>query len=94
MTQTSTNKLFNLSNHITSIAMECIPNRLIRIRPGEPYWISSDIKSLIRKRKRAYRKAKYPRLQHHWNRFRELRNKLINSVREAKESHKMELRIN
>ena len=25
----------NLSNHIKSIAMECIPNRLTRIRPGE-----------------------------------------------------------
>ena len=48
MTQTSTtnwedmydpdvNKhAINLSNHIISIAMECIPNRLTRIRPGEP----------------------------------------------------------
>ena len=67
----------NLSNHITYIAMECIPNRLTRIRPGEPYWISSDIKRLIRKRKRAYRKAKRSGLQHHWNRFKELRNKVI-----------------
>ena len=40
----------NLSNQITSLAMECIPNRLTRIRPDEPYWINSDIKRLIRKR--------------------------------------------
>ena len=89
MYDTDVNKhALKLSNYITSIAMECIPNRLTRIRPGEPYWISSDIKRLIRKHKRAYRKAKRSGLQHHWNRFKELRNKVINLVRKAKESHK------
>ena len=60
----------NLSNQITSLAMECIPNRLTRIRPGEPYWINSGIKRLIRKRKRAYRKAKRSGILQHWNKFR------------------------
>ena len=68
--------------------MECIPNRLTRIRPGEPYWINSGIKCLIRKRKRAYKKAKGSGLQNHWNKFRKLRNKIIKLIREAKESHK------
>ena len=66
----------NLSNQITSLAMECIPNRLTRIRPGEPYWINSGIKRLIRKRKRAYRKAKRSGILQHWNKFRNLRNEI------------------
>ena len=78
----------NLSNQITSLAMECIPNRLTRIRPGEPYWINSGIKRLIRKRKRAYRKAKRSGILQHWNKFRNLRNEITKLIREAKESHK------
>ena len=45
----------NISNHIITIAKECIPNRKTRIKPDEPAWINSDIKRLIRKRKRSYK---------------------------------------
>ena len=71
-----------------SLAMECIPNRLTRIRPGEPYWINSGIERLIKKRKRAHRKAKQSGILQHWNRFKNLRNEIIELIREANESHK------
>ena len=44
----------NILEHIQEIAKECIPNRTTRIRPREPQWITTAIKLLIRKRKRAY----------------------------------------
>ena len=48
----------NITSTILSIAKECIPNRQITIRPSEPPWITTEIKRNIRKRKRAYQKAK------------------------------------
>ena len=46
----------NISNHIITFAKECIPNRKTRIKPEEPGWINPEIRRLIRKRKRAYKK--------------------------------------
>lgn len=73
-----------ITDHITDIAKECIPNRITRIRPCEPSWITSHIKYLIRRRKRAYRKAKRTDLHWHWHKFRELRNKVTKLIRDSK----------
>ena len=73
-----------ITNHITDIAKECIPNRVTRIRPCEPSWINSHIKYLIRRRKRAYRKAKRTDLHWHWHKFRQLRNKVTKLIRDSK----------
>ena len=43
----------NTTDHIISISKACIPNRLTRIKPDEPFWMNTNIKSYIRKRKRA-----------------------------------------
>ena len=56
----------NIAFTILSIAKECIPNRQITIRPSEPPWITTEIKRKIRKRKRAYRKAKSTGLEIDW----------------------------
>ena len=73
-----------ITNHITDITKECIPNRVTRIRPCEPAWITSHIKNLIRRRKRAYRKAKRTDLHWHWHKFRQLRNKVTKLIRDSK----------
>ena len=77
----------NFTNHILYIAKECIPNRVIRVRPSDPPWLTTYIKRFIRKRKRAYRKAKLTNLPTNWNKFRKLRNKVVNMIREAKNTH-------
>ena len=41
----------NITNHILNIAKECIPTKVIRVRPTDPPWLTSRIKSYIRKRK-------------------------------------------
>ena len=46
-------------------ARECIPNNNVRIKASEPPWITSSIKSLIRKRKRSYKKAQKTRAVGH-----------------------------
>ena len=74
----------DITNHMTDIAKECIPNRVTRIRPCEPFWITSHIKYLIRGRKRAYRKAKRTDLHWHWHKFRQLRNKVTKLIRDSK----------
>ena len=47
----------NISNHIRLIVKECIPNKVVTIKPSDPPWLTNYIKRFIRKWKRAYRKA-------------------------------------
>ena len=47
-----------VTKHIIEIAKQCIPNRLIKVNPTEPSWITTNIKRQIRKRKRLYKRAK------------------------------------
>lgn len=76
----------NLTDKIISLAKSCIPNKEVRIRPNEPAWITHSIKKLIRKRKRAYRKAKLSNLPFHWEKFKKIRNKVISLIRDSKKS--------
>ena len=76
----------NLNVAITDLASECIPNRVIRIKPSDPPWITSTLKKFIRKCKRAYRKAKKTNLESNWKKFRKLRNRTITMVRDSKQS--------
>ena len=78
----------NISNHIIKIAKECIPNTKTRIKPDEPPWINQEIKILIRKRKRAYKKAKRTNFHDHWVKFKHIRNRVINSIRDSKQKLK------
>ena len=61
----------NLHSTITKLASECIPNKIIKIKPTEPSWINAKIKQYIRKRKRA------------WTQFKTLRNKTVSLIRDA-----------
>lgn len=74
----------NITNHIIAISKVCIPNRMTRIRRHEPSWINSMIKLYIRKRKRAYKKAKQTNSNAHWQKFKQLRNRVTKMIRDAK----------
>lgn len=75
----------NISNQVSKLAAECIPNKLIRIKPSEPSWITSNVKKYIRKRKRAYRKAKRTNTHQDWLKFKKLRNHTTQVIRDAKQ---------
>ena len=77
----------NLNETITSIASQCIPNKHVRIRPLDPPWLSSTLKRQIRKRKRAYKRAKVTNFESHWKSFKKIRNKVTKLIRDSKQSH-------
>lgn len=81
----------NITDRILKLSKRCIYNRNINIKPNEPKWLTSNIKCQIRKRKRAYRKAKRTNSPIHWEKFRQLRNNTINLIRIAKSNHTKQL---
>ena len=77
----------NINSAIVSLAAECIPNRYIKIKPLEPPWITSFLKRHIRKRKRAYKKAKKTNSDSHWKIFKKLRNRVVTMIRDSKKAY-------
>ena len=75
-----------INSAILSIAYEAIPNRSITINHSDPPWITSCIKRHIRKRKRAYRKAKTTGYDSGWIKFKKLRNNVVSLIRNSKRS--------
>ena len=75
----------NITNHLNALTAECLPNKTVRIRPSDPPWITTAIRKLIRKRKRAYQKAKQINTPRLWNNFKKKRNKVIESIRQSKQ---------
>ena len=75
-----------ITNHIIEISNECIPNKIVRVKPSNLPWLAANIKKLIRKRKRLFRKGPTndPIL---WQRFRRLRNKITSMIRLSKQNH-------
>ena len=76
----------NITEKILEISKLCIPNKIIRIRPSEPTWMNSSIKKLIRKRKRAFRKAKRSQSPAHWAKFKQIRNDVVTAIRQSEKS--------
>ncbi|MCG8078294.1 MAG: hypothetical protein JAY75_18895, partial [Candidatus Thiodiazotropha taylori] len=76
----------NLVQKMLNLAEMCIPNKVVTIRPTDPPWITSTIKRYIRKRKRAYRKAKRTNLTSDWSNFKKLRNKVVSMIRKSKQT--------
>ena len=84
----------NITAKVLGIANECIPNRNITVNPSDPPWITTGLKRYIRKRKRAYHRAKETKTDTDWHKFKKLRNKTVRLVRNAKQILIKNLRIN
>ena len=74
----------NITKHILTAAKNTIPYKKVTIRPNEPEWMNSKIKTLIRQRKRLFRKAKRTNTEHAWNKFKLKRNEVTKHLREGK----------
>ncbi|MCG8047724.1 MAG: reverse transcriptase domain-containing protein [Candidatus Thiodiazotropha endolucinida] len=77
----------NIQSTILSLAKECIPFKKIKIRPFDPPWLNAILKRKIRKRKRAYKKAKRTNQERHWTKFKNLRNEVTDLLRKSKQSY-------
>lgn len=76
----------NITEQLISLSKACIPNKSVRIRPADPPWLTTNIRKHIRKRKRAYKKAKLTNSAHNWNKFKNLRNAVTNMIRNSKKT--------
>ncbi|XP_053383630.1 uncharacterized protein LOC128549901 [Mercenaria mercenaria] len=81
----------NITNQILSMSNKYIPNKIVTIRQSEPPWIHNDIRKCIRKRNRAYDKAKISQNPRHWQAYKQLRNKTTDMLRQAK--HHLSVKI-
>ena len=77
----------NLSNHIISLAEKQIPNKYVTVRNAEPMWLNSQLRRMIRKRKRLFKKAKRTKLSQDMNLYKQYRNEVTKLIRKSKKSH-------
>ena len=71
----------NITNNIKTLSYECIPNKIVNIRQTE--WMHNKLRKLMRKRKRAYEKAKRTNLTQHWAYYKQLRNETTSLFRSS-----------
>ena len=75
------------TNAVKNVCEKVIPSKVVRIRPSDPPWFCSSIRYAIRKRKRAFRRAKRTNLPEHWATFKIYRNEAVKVLRNAKASY-------
>ena len=68
------------------MSSECIPNKYAKIRPSETPWMHNELRELMKKRKRAYDKAKRTKLTHHWDKYKKQRNDTTTLMRSSTNS--------
>ena len=77
----------NVTNKIIETGEKNIPVKYITVRPKDPPWMCNYIRKTIRKRKRLHRKAKKSNNPDTWRKFRNIRNKCVNLIRDAKSKY-------
>jgi hypothetical protein len=64
----------SITQTITDIANDTIPNIIISIRKDNPPWLTTAMKKQIRRKKRIHKRAKQTNLEGYWLTFRKARN--------------------
>ena len=77
----------NIANHFRTIAEKHIPNKDATIRTSDPPWLDSNIRKLIKKRRRLFNKAKRTRTNEDTNKYRRFRNKVTKCIRQSQKKH-------
>ena len=76
----------NITEHIIKSTSKHIPNKFINVRPSDPSWLNTNIKKLIRKRKRFYTKYKKSRANSDHEKYKKIRNHVNNEIRKSKQA--------
>ena len=84
----------NITECITKLAKKHIPNKDINIRKSDPAWLTTDIKQLIRKRKRLYDKYKIKKNITGFEIYKNIRNKITLEIRKSNKKKKKISSIN
>ena len=76
-----------ISKVITNASERAIPHKIVTIQSKDHPRVTSTIRKLIRKRKRAYKKYKRTSILHYWAKYKRLRNSCVKEIRESKKSY-------
>ncbi|MCG8077918.1 MAG: reverse transcriptase family protein, partial [Candidatus Thiodiazotropha taylori] len=76
----------NVTNHIINTAKKHIPNKNIIIRHSDPEWLTSNIKKMMRKRKRLYDKYQKAKNEANLSAYKIFRNKVTAAIRRSKKT--------
>ncbi|XP_062581833.1 uncharacterized protein LOC134243596, partial [Saccostrea cucullata] len=68
-----------------------IPKKQITIRPSDKPYITTEIRRKMRQRKRIHKKAMHTKNPLHWQKFRQVRNEVIDLVRKSRKEYKIKL---
>ena len=82
------------TNKLMEFLKICIPSKIVRIRPDDKPWYDSEIRKYSRKRDRMRAIAKTSGKPQDWSKFKNLRNKVNNLKKHAKEHFYSTLEIN
>ena len=74
----------NVTDKILELCEQTIPSKEIIVRPADTPWMNGIVRKAIRKRKRAHKTAKRLNSNESWAKYRILRNKSVNAIKNAK----------
>ena len=75
------------TDKLLSISEECIPVKFVTIRPRDLPWMNNNIRKLMRRRNRLYKKYKKNKTTALYENFKQLRNEVTNNLRKAKKEY-------
>ena len=76
-----------LTNALIEASEKSIPNKIVQKRPKDHPWITCHIRNLIRKRRRIFRKYKKTYDYNLREKFKVIRNKVVNEIRKFKKEY-------
>ena len=77
----------NITDAIFSVGEQSTPSKTITVRPAKHQWITCKINNHIRKRKRYYRKFKRTANVSLWEKYKNIRNKIVLKIRKSKRDY-------
>ena len=74
-----------------NVATDVIPNKVITVRPNDSPWFTSELRTLRRKKIRAYHTFKRTNRENDWHRYKALRNEYQHGLDKAETNYKQSL---
>ena len=74
----------NITERITALTDKHVPNKSIKVRKSDPPWLTTNIKRLLRKKKRLYDKYKKSNNINHFETYKRFRNLVTKEIRKSK----------
>ena len=75
------------SDKLLEMTKECVPNRTVTVRPHDLPWMNGNIRKLMRKRNRLYKKYKTNKTGERFEAYKKVRNEVINLLRKSKQDY-------